>query len=286
MFAPPEDRAGVPRARDGAALRFLYRSAPGRGILRILSARWFSQLCGRFLDSALSRPLIGPFMRRNGIRAEEFDCSNFRCFNDCFTRRIRPELRPVDGDPRALIAPCDGLLSAHRIARGAVIPAKQSAYSIADLLGGTADAADFEGGACLVFRLCVNHYHRYCYPDGGRTLRTAFLPGELHTVRPIALERLPVFVRNCREVALLETDHLGRVAQIEVGAMLVGKIRNHPVSGRFERGQEKGMFLYGGSTVILLLEPGRASVPGKFFERTARGEETPVRLGERIAGCV
>ena len=276
-------RTASPRPRDGAALRFLYHTPLGRLLLRPLCARPLSRLCGRFLDSPLSKPLIRPFVRRNGIRLEDFFSDNFRCFNDCFSRRIRPGLRPVDPSPDALVAPCDGLLSVYPIQKDMVIPAKQSRYTINDLLGGDPAAARFEGGTCLVFRLCVNHYHRYCYPDGGRPLRSGFIPGELHTVRPIALEQLPVFVRNCREYALLETDHLGTVAQIEVGAMLVGKIANQPAPEHFERGDEKGMFLYGGSTVILLTEPGRIHIPEEAFALSAEEREIPVCMGERIA---
>ena len=278
-----DSRERLPRPADGFALRFLYRTAPGRALLRLLCARSLSRLCGRFLDSRFSRPLIGPFVRRNGIRLEEYEREAYNCFNDCFTRRIRRELRPVDAAPDALVAPCDGLLSVYAIEEDCVIPAKQSRYAIADLLGGDEAAARFAGGTCLVFRLGVQHYHRYCYPDGGSVLRAGFVPGELHTVRPIALERVPVFVRNCRAYALLETDNLGLVAQIEVGAMLVGKIDNHPAPERFERGMEKGMFRYGGSTVILLVEPGRLELPQEAFACAAREEEIPVRMGERIA---
>ena len=276
-------RSALPRPKDGAALRFLYHTPVGRLLLKPLCARPLSRLCGRFLDSPLSKPLIAPFVRRNGVRLEDFFSDHFRCFNDCFTREIRPELRPVDASPDALIAPCDGLLSVYPIEKGAVIPAKQSLYTIDDLLGGDPAAERFDGGTCLVFRLCVNHYHRYCYPDGGRLLRSDFIPGELHTVRPIALEQMAVFVRNCREYALLQTDHLGTVAQIEVGAMLVGKIQNHPAPERFERGDEKGMFLYGGSTVILLIEPGRIHIPEEAFALSAEEREIPVCMGERIA---
>lgn len=280
-----EGRA-VPREGDGAALRFLYNTLPGRCLLRLLCARGLSRACGRFLDSPLSRPLIRPFVRKNGIRMEDYLCKDFRCFNDCFTRRIRPGLRPVDRAADALIAPCDGLLSAYPISGGAVIPVKQSAYTVAELLGGDPAAARFEGGICLVFRLRVDHYHRYCYPDGGRLLKSAFLPGVLHTVRPIALARTPVFARNCREYALLETDHLGLIAQVEVGAMLVGRICNHPAPERFERGEEKGMFCYGGSTVILLIEGGRVRLPEAALALTEAGMEIPVRMGERIADVV
>lgn len=276
-------RRANPRPKDGALLRFLYRTAPGRVALKLLCMPALSRMAGRFLDSPLSRPLIAPFLRKNGIRRADYLPESYRCFNDCFTRRIRPELRPVDMAADALIAPCDGLLSAYRIEAGAVIPAKQSRYAIADLLGSEADARAFEGGVCLVFRLCVENYHRYCYVDGGRALRWRKLAGELHTVRPIALESEPVFVRNCREATLMQTDHLGLCAQIEVGAMLVGRIANHPAPPRFERGMEKGMFLYGGSTVILLLRADCAKIEPEAFELAARECEIPVRMGERIA---
>lgn len=279
-------RRAQPRAADGAALRFLYRTAGGRLILRALTRRCLSRACGRFMDSRASRILIKPFVRKNNIHMEDYLRTEYRCFNDCFCREIRPELRPIDGAQDALIAPCDGLLSAYRIEKGSVIPAKHSAYSISSMLGADPLAARFDGGLCLVFRLCVHHYHRYCYPDAGKLLRGGFLPGELHTVRPIALERYPVFVRNCREYALMETEHLGLVAQIEIGALLVGKIHNHVIESCFARGQEKGMFLYGGSTVVLLLEPGRVLLPELAFELSAQEMELPVRMGERIADII
>ena len=65
--------------------------------------------------------------------------------------------------------------------------------------------------------------------------------------------------------------------------MLVGKIANHPAPERFERGDEKGMFLYGGSTVILLIEPGRIYIPEVAFALSAEESEIPVCMGERIA---
>ena len=94
---------------------------------------------------------------------------------------------------------------------------------------------------------------------------------------------LPVFARNCREVMLLETKHFGTVAQIEVGAMLVGKIENHGGPGMpFRRGAEKGRFLYGGSTVVVLIEKDRVTLDEALFENTEKGLETPVVMGEAL----
>ena len=140
---------------------------------------------------------------------------------------------------------------------------------------------------CLVFRLCVQHYHRYAYVDDGRIIRRRFLPGELHTVRPIALAALPVFTRNCREYMVMDTAHFGRLCQIEVGAMLVGRIENYKGAGMsFRRGEEKGRFLYGGSTVVLLLEKDRVQLDELLFDNTAKGLETPVQMGETLGKTI
>ena len=266
----------------GAALRFLYGTAPGRAALKLLAARPVSQAAGRFLDSPLSRPLIRPFIRKNGIRMADYVPMRYESFNAFFCRPIRKELRPMPEDAAVFGAPCDGLLSVYRITDGLVLPVKQSRYTIAELFGNAPAAERFRDGSCLVFRLCVNHYHRYCYVDDGVKGANVFLPGELHTVRPIALAALPVFTRNCREYTLMETEHFGTLAQIEVGAMLVGKIENYKGAGSFRRGEEKGKFLYGGSTVILLVEKDAARIDEAFFTAAAQGCETPVRMGQPL----
>ena len=272
-----------PGIAPGSALRFLYGTCAGRMVLKLAASRPVSRLAGGFMDSPLSRPLIGPFIRKNGIAMGDYLPLPFACFNDFFCRPIRQALRPVPEEASVLMAPCDGLLSVYPITDGLVLPIKQSLYSVAELLGEDGEANRFRDGICLVFRLCVNHYHRYAYLDEGTLRKKRFLPGELHTVRPIALAALPVFTRNCREYTLMETEHFGPVAQVEVGAMLVGKIRNHKGPGMtFRRGEEKGRFLYGGSTVVLLLEKGRAALDEDLFENTARGLETPVQLGEAL----
>ncbi len=270
------------RKRKERTLRFLYHTRPGRMLLKPLTCRPVSKVSGRFLDSRMSKPLIRPFVRKNNIDLRDFYADNFRCFNDCFTRRIREPLRPIDHRPESFISPCDGLLSVYPIQGDTVVPVKQSRYTLADLLDDKALAARYRDGLCLVFRLCVDHYHRYCYVDDGHKGDNRFLPGRLHTVRPVALAAGPVFTQNCREVTVLHTRRFGPVAQVEVGAMLVGKIHNHHGAGPIRRGQEKGMFLYGGSTVVLLVEKGRVRLDPTLLEASRHGKETPVRMGETL----
>ena len=270
--------------KESTALRLLYGTVLGRLVLKLLCMRWISRLCGRFLDSGISKPLIRPFVRRHGIDLGEYTGEEYKCFNDFFSRKIKEDRRPVTSEPSALIAPCDGLLSAYRLSGDTVIPVKQSRYTVSSLLGGDSASENYQNGICLVFRLCVNHYHRYCYIDNGVKGGNVFLSGKLHTVRPVALEKFPVFTQNCREYTVIKTENFGDIVQMEVGAMLVGKIKNHHGPGNVRRGAEKGMFLYGGSTVIVLLEEGRAHLPEELYQATENRVETPVKMGQRIGG--
>ncbi len=262
------------------ALGFLYNTAFGRMLLKPLCSRSLSKMCGAFLSCRLSKPLIKKFVKNNGIDLNDYESDNFKCFNDCFCRKIKPELRPIDREKNHFISPCDGLLSVYKISNDTVLPIKQSRYTIEELLNGDEISNKYRDGICLVFRLCVDHYHRYCYVDNLKKGKNIFIKGKLHTVRPIALERYPVFVQNCREYTVMETESFGTVTQVEVGAMLVGKIKNNHKEGEFSRGEEKGMFLYGGSTVVLLVEKGRLSIDEKFFKATEKYEEIPVKMGE------
>ncbi len=278
-------RKSVPAPQEGRMLHFLYHTVPGRMLLKPLTGRAVSKLVGGVLDLRISRGFIPHFIKKNHIPMSQYTNEEYTCFNDCFTRKIRPEYRRICMDADALIAPCDGLLSVYPIKKNSVIPVKQSRYTVSELLGHAAVAEEFTDGVCLVFRLCVNHYHRYCYLDSGTKGANHFVEGKLHTVRPIALEETPVFTENCREYTILDTDHFGTVAQIEVGAMLVGRIKNHHGSWQYERGEEKGMFLYGGSTIVVLLQKNRVKIPSYAYEATARGEEIPVHMGEKIGHC-
>ena len=275
-------RETVEKPQVPKSLRFLYYNKFGGLILRMISRRWVSKLAGRYLDSRLSKRKIKKYVKKHGIVMSEFLQEDYKNFNEFFTRRIKPELRPIDPDPDALISPCDAKVSAYDISDDLVFNAKGFDYTVGTLLKNSELAEKYSGGLCLVFRLCVTDYHRYFFFDGGIAERNTFIKGRLHTVQPAALERRRVFTENCREYTLLKTDNFGDAVMVEVGAMMVGRIVNEVKSGRFERGQEKGRFEFGGSTVILLLEKNRAELDGEFFEKTRHDRETVVKCGEKI----
>lgn len=268
--------------KESIGLRFLYHTILGRCFLKVLSCRFVSKEVGLFLSTSPSKILIKRFIRKNNIPMEEYKEENYPNFNAFFDREVKEECRPIAKKETDLISPCDGFLSVYSIKDGLVLPIKQSSYSIASLLQNEELAKKYQDGICMVLRLCVNHYHRYCYLDEGTKEKNVSIPGVLHTVRPIALESIPVFIENAREYTILHTKHFEDVVQIEVGALFVGKIKNHHEEYSFHRGEEKGMFLFGGSTIILLFQKNAAHITKEYFEKTEKGYEIPVKMGEKI----
>ena len=153
---------------------------------------------------------------------------------------------------------------------------------MASLLKNKQLAREFEGGYAMIFRLTVDDYHRYCYVADGSKSENIRIPGVLHTVNPIASDYFPIYKENAREYTILKTPVFGTMVQMEVGALLVGKIVNHHGKSTARRGQEKGYFQFGGSTVVLLVKKDTVQVDADILENSRAGIETVVKMGEKI----
>lgn len=237
---------------------------------------------GEYMNTPMSTRLISHFVRANQIDLSDYAQEDYRCFNDFFTRRLKPGARPVNMDKSTLISPCDGYLSAYRISSDAEFTIKNSYYNVNDLVGGAPIADEYMNGVCLVLRLGVENYHRYCYIDDGFKSSNCHIRGKYHPVQPIVVRKHPVFMQNTREYCMLHTENFGPVVQIEVGACLVGKIDNYQQAAFIKRGQEKGRFLFGGSTIVLLFKDGVLDLPQQVFDDTLKGKEQPVQYGKEI----
>lgn len=271
-----------PEGAQERILSALYDHAAGRLLLKILTAPWVSKAGGWLLSTRISRLAVGPFARRSGIDLGEYLGAPYHSFNEFFSRRIRPELRPIPENPELFISPCDSRLTALPIAPDSRFTLKGTEYTLASLLRNEELAERFSGGWCLIFRLCVDDYHRYCYVADGEKEDNTFLPGVLHTVNPIACGHYPIYKENAREYAVLHTEYWGDILMMEVGALMVGKIVNHHGAARVARGQEKGFFQFGGSTVVLLTQKNRLNLDAPYPENSAQGIETRVRYGQPI----
>lgn len=263
-------------------LAALYGTPPGRMLLKLLTRPGISKLAGRFLSTKASCVLIKPFIRRNHIDLSQFEQVQYRSYNEFFSRRIRPGARPVDADPGHLISPCDSKLTVLPITAQTRFTLKHTPYSLQSLLRDDAAASNYAGGYALIFRLSVEDYHRYCYVADGEKGETVRIQGILHTVNPIANDHFPIYKENTREYSILRSKEFGDILMMEVGALLVGKIVNHHGSAQVRRGQEKGYFQFGGSTIVLLLQAGTVQIDSDILENSRAGIETLVTYGEKI----
>ena len=264
-------------------LRHLYNDRGGRLCLRVLVSPWISKMAGRLLNTGFSARFVGDFVEKNRIDLSICEKQKFSSWNDFFTRRLRQGERSVDEREKVLVSPCDGKLSVYRIDKNSRFWIKDTEYTVEQLLRNKSLAERYLGGYALVFRLTVDDYHHFCYPADGKKSDNVVVPGIFHTVNPVANEVYPIYRENAREYTLLKTEKFGTVLMMEVGAMMVGKITNvEKKSVSVKKGQEKGWFEFGGSTIILLLQHGKVRLDYDLIENTENGYETVVRIGERI----
>lgn len=269
------------KIKESKILVFFYSNIIGRLILKLFTGKWFSNLIAFYMRSPLSKLRIKRFIKKNKINMDDYVSSKYSCFDEFFIRELKPNKRILSNDESILVSPCDAKLSVYKIDDYTNLNIKNSNYTIKELLQDKDLASKYQDGYCLVFRLCVDDYHHYHYIDSGITKRFKRINGKLHTVRPIAHQHTKVFSENTREYTLLDTHHFGNVIQMEVGALLVGKICNLKKNS-FTRGEEKGYFRFGGSTVVLLFEKDKIVIDSDILEQTQKDIEVKVSMFESI----
>ena len=257
-------------------LSFLYTNIFGRMLLKPLIQPQVSKLAGRYLSSAHSKWLISKFIERNEINMDIYEECDYSSFNDFFTRKIKPDCRPVPEDLDVLISPCDCLATVYPIQENTTFSIKNTEYTLRSLLRSPLLANRFRGGYAYVLRLTVEDYHRYLYSVSGKQSKNYHIDGTFHTVNPIANDYLPIYKENTREYTVIHSKEFGDVLQMEVGALLVGKISNHKQSTVVTRGEEKGFFEYGGSTIVVLTQKGRVTPRSDLLTNSKNGYETKV----------
>lgn len=269
-----------------SGMRFLYQNALGKLLeSSFLSKAWFSRLYGSYQSSKKSASAIPDFIERFHIPMEEYEKGPFGSFNEFFIRQLRDGARPFEMEKNRFAAPAEGrYLVFDRVDEQTPLPVKGATLNGMALLGSAPEMKAFHGGPGFIARLCPVDYHRFHFPDAGRIVSRRRIHGPLHSVNPIALAiRGDLLFQNEREITVLETENFGKIAYVEVGAICVGRIIQSHTAPTFNRGDEKGYFLFGGSTVIVIGEPGRFEFDSDLLERSASGMETLVRLGEGIA---
>ncbi len=264
-------------------LKLLYGNVIGRSFLRLITKPILSKVVGNILSTKASCILIDPFIKSNKLDMSDYNEREYCSYNDFFTRELISGARPINEAANELITPADGRVSVYKIDEEAVFSIKNSYYTVESMLKSKKYAKKFNGGYCVIIRLCVDNFHRYCYPDNGIQGKSKFISGALHTVNPEALNHYNIYKENSRECTLLHTENFGDIMQIEVGALMVGKIKNNHTCGKvFKKGDEKGMFEFGGSTVVMLIEKDKVRIDMDLIQNTNEGFETSVKMGDCI----
>lgn len=273
----------VVKDNPNRGLSFLYNTAAGRIILYpIVKNKFISCIIGKFMDSKLSKIMIKPFIKSHNINMNEYEEKAYSNFNDFFTRNIKKNKRPIDKNKNHFIAPCDSKLTCYKINNKLTFKVKNSTYSVESVINDKKVAKLFNKGYALVFRLSPEDYHHYAFSDGGKIINNYKINGKFHTVNPVVHDNFEVFKENTRECTLIDSLNFGRMMYVEIGALLVGKIKNIVLEGNVTKGEEKGYFMYGGSTVIILTQKDKIIIDEDIISNSLNGLETYVKYGEKI----
>ncbi len=266
------------------ALELAYRTGVGRALVGLLPHRFLSACYGWLQRLPSSRGKIPKFIDRLAIDATEAEhtVDLYHSLDHFFCRRLKPNARTIDVTPSRFVMPADGRTLVFPKLGSATFAIKGNHVQLAELLQDARRAEYYRDGTAIVVRLAPCDYHRFHFPDSGQASDTRRIRGRLHSVHPIALlSRAPCF-RNLRHVTQLESDNFGRVTLVEIGAFAVGSIIQTYLPGPVGRGQEKGYFHFGGSTVVALVPANRLILDEDLVSASDAGVETFVKMGTSI----
>lgn len=231
--------------------------------------------------------LIARFIKHfqvNLCESIQTDITQFRHFNDFFTRQLKPEVRPIDSNPNSIVSPVDGTISQiGKIEDQTLVQAKGKMFTLGSLLANQTHADYFSHGYFTTLYLAPKDYHRVHMPLAGKLKEMVHIPGKLFSVNPYTTSQVDgLFARNERVVCLFETE-VGMMAIILVGAFFVGSIKTvwagtvTPPTGKkiqtwvygspdtsdiqLEKGAQMGAFELGSTVILLFPEKSSAWLP-------------------------
>lgn len=276
----------VEQVPGGNFMKFLYGQSPlGNLTLNGLFKRKFiSSVFGGILNMRISSLRVKGFIEKYNMDMSQYIIPDggYKTFNDFFYRHIKPGARPIK---KGIVSPADGkLLVFQEINQNTAFFVKGSDFSVETLLNSKELAEKYEGGSMCIVRLAPTDYHRYHFPVSGFVGENIRIRGDYFSVSPLALKRsLAIFCRNKREYSIIKTPAHGDVVFCDIGATMTGGIiQSHQQNSNINKGDEKGYFAFGGSTVVLLFEKGKIQFSQDLIENTKNGYETAILMGDTI----
>ncbi len=267
-------------------LNWLYHNPIGEATLWTIAKRKIlSSVYGNMQEKPASADKIQPFIKDYGVDMSIAQNENFKSFNDFFIRKLKPVARPIVADSLAVASPADGKILAYNNINNSDFYIKGLKFNVQSFLNNTELAKKYENGAMIVFRLAPPDYHRYHFPVSGTTDSSNIkIDGDYYSVSPLALrEKAEIFWLNKREYGVIKSPIFGDVVMIEVGATMVGSMIQTYKGTDVKKGEEKGYFKFGGSTVVLLFEKDQIKIDADLLTNTSKNLETTIKMGEQIA---
>ena len=266
-------------------LKFLYGSLIGYPFLKLLTGNQFvSYLYGKLMTTKYSRHYISKFVKEYNINTEEIEKSldKFSHFNDFFYRKLKPLSRKIDNSIDSIISPSDGKILVYDNAQEILI--KNQLYTLDNLIQNKSIADKYKNCSIAIIRLAPTDYHRFHFPCDGYVSNSTLINGKYFSVSPIALKFNPnIFFQNKRTYNELSSKKFGNILIMEIGATMVGSIKHTYQPESFvNKGDEKGYFEFGGSTLVLLFDSRNIIFDKDILINSKNNYETQIFMGEKI----
>lgn len=267
-------------------LNWLYHNPVGEATLWAIAKRKIvSSVYGDMMEKPSSSDKIQPFIEEYGVDISIAQEQNFNSFNEFFIRKLKPQVRPIIQDSLSVASPADGKVLAYENINNSDFYIKGVRFNVESFLNNSELAKKYRNGSMIVFRLAPPDYHRYHFPVSGKVPQAnTKIDGDYYSVNPLALrEKAEIFWLNKREYGIIESPVFGNVVMVEVGATMVGSMLQSYSGTSIKKGDEKGYFKFGGSTVVLLFEKDKMKIDQDLLRNTSNSLETTIKMGEQIA---
>ena len=269
-------------------LKFLYYNPLGELPLNlVVKKKFLTEYYGKKMDKPESVKKIPSFIEQADINIAEAKkrVEEFKSFNDFFYRELKEGARTVDYRENVLASPADGkILAFENLDREKEFYIKGDKFTLEEFFADKELANKYKDGVFMIIRLAPIDYHRFHFPVDGEISESKLIDGVYYSVSTHAIKKnFRILCENKREYSILKTEKFGDIAMFEVGATMVGGIKQSYKSNSYvKKGEEKGYFYFGGSTCVLVFERGKVKIDEDLLENTKKGIETKVYMGEKI----
>ena len=273
-------------------LKFLYYNPLGELPLNlVVKKKFLTEFYSKKMDKPESTKKIPSFIKEADININEAKkrVEDFTSFNDFFYRELKEGARTINFSENVLTSPADGkILVFENLDKEKEFFIKGDKFTLKEFFSNESLATKYKDGIFMIIRLAPVDYHRFHFPADGKIGKSTLIDGLYYSVSTHAVKKnFRILCENKREYSILKTKNFGDIAMFEVGATMVGGIKQSYTPNTFvKKGQEKGYFYFGGSTCVLVFEKDKIKIDRDLIENTKKGIETKVYMGEKIGVAI